>query len=980
MQLLLTTTLDPVLDAAESRNPSDPASEILKLSIIDPACGSGHFLLAAARRAAARIARHRSAGAPSQEAFQHALHEVVSNSIFGADRNPMAVELCKVALWIEALEPGKPLSFLDARIRCGDSLIGVFDYGMLRTGLPDEAFDPLTGDDKAVAKAYKVINRQQRDGVGASGLIKELSAPASITDGAARVLAMPEDTLEEIEAKSRAWDRLLRDPKRLALKTACDMYVAAFLLPKIGDVPDPRHFDRLPLPTTEAIWRTVRGGDVQSSVHTVCMEAAEANRVFHWPLEFPAVMAHGGFDAVIGNPPWERIKLQEQEFFSARDAEIATAPNKAERDKLIKALKMADPGTPQARLSDEFEFAKRASEAASVFVRKTERFPLTGTGDVNTYALFAEHFARLARTTKKAEPVRSIAQVITDTGGVRPPPPGRAGVIVPTGIATDSSTSAFFGDLIARKRLSVLYDFENREGIFPGVHRSYKFSILAIGPSPKARFAAFLLNTQALEEKERQIELEPGDFKLMNPNTLTAPLFRARADLDLTRKLYRAAPVLIREQADKTDGDGNPWGITFQTLFHMSNDSGHFRTAEQLSDQGLCRDGANWRHEDGRVYVPLYEAKMIHHFDHRFGSYAGLNSRPADGTLPETPDSAKASPDYEADPWYWVPEDETALRVARVPSRLKQYFRKENADGCLKVLAEWVLGTLEPGDLETAKLARTVSLAEARLRDVLGERALQRDIVGAKIAAWLGKAASGARKMQRETPLSEDDLAFIKDAPSEPVELTSALIDRKQPRWLMGWRRNARSTDERTWVVDVFPLCGVGDSLFVLHLNAAKESAPAMVACATSLIADFVSRQKVGGTNLSFYYIEQLPVLAPYQFATEDLAFIAPRVLELTYTSHSMCPWAEDLGHTGAPFGFDLDRRAQLRAELDAFFARKYGLSRDELRYILDPADTHGESYPSETFRGLKRNEIERYGEFRTQRLVLEAFDRLLEA
>ena len=131
---------------------------------------------------------------------------------------------------------------------------------------------------------------------------------------------------------------------------------------------------------------------------------------------------------------------------------------------------------------------------------------------------------------------------------------------------------------------------------------------------------------------------------------------------------------------------------------------------------------------------------------------------------------------------------------------------------------------------------------------------------------------------------------------------------------------------------------------------------------------------------MSFYYIEQLPVLAPYQFTTKDLAFITPRVLELTYTSHSMCPWAEDLGHTGAPFGFDLDRRAQLRAELDAFFARKYGLSRDELRYILDPADTHGESYPSETFRGLKRNEIERYGEFRTQRLVLEAFDRLLGA
>ena len=977
VQLLLATTLDPVLDAAESRNPSDPAAEILKLSITDPACGSGHFLLAAARRAAARIARHRSQGAPSQEAFQHALREVVSNCIFGVDCNPMAVELCKVALWIEALEPGKPLSFLDARIRCGDSLIGVFDYAMLRGGLPDEAFDPLTGDDKAVAKAYKALNSKQRDGKMASGIFDELRAPASIGDGAAKVLAMPEDTLEEIEAKSRAWNRLLNGPDWRTLKTVCDMYVAAFLLPKIGDAPDPRHTGRLPLPTTDAIWHTVRGGDVQADMQADCIEAAGTNRVFHWPLEFPAVMARGGFDAVFGNPPWERIKLQEQEFFAVRDGEIATAPNKAERDKLIKALKMADHGTPQARLSEEFESAKRACEAASVFVRKTERFPLTGTGDVNTYALFAEHFTRLARAPQKPEPAGNIAQVVTDSGGVRPPPPGRAGVIVPTGIATDSSTSAFFGDLIARNRLSALYDFENREKLFPAVDSRVKFSILAIGPSRKARFAAFLLNTQGLEEKERQIELEAGDFELMNPNTLTAPLFRARADLDLTRKLYRAAPVLIRERPGHLDGDENPWGITFQTLFHMSNDSGHFRTAEQLSDQGFLRDGVHWRHEDGRVYVPLYEAKMIHHFDHRFGSYAGLNSRPADGSLPETPDSAKARPDYESDPWYWVPEGETALRVARVPSRLKQYFRKEDAEGCLKVLAEWVLGTLEPGDLEPASLARAASLAESRLRDVLGVRALERDIVGTRIATWLGKVAAGARKMQRETPLSDDDIAFIEDAPSDSLELVGMLIDRKQPRWLMGWRRNARSTDERTWVVDVFPLCGVGDSIFMFHLNAAKEYAPAVLACAASLVADFISRQKVGGTNLSFYYIEQFPILAPNTFGSEDLTFITPRILELTYTSHSMRPWAEDLGHTGAPFAFDPDRRAQLRAELDAFFARKYGLSRDDLRYILDPADTHGESYPSETFRGLKRNEIERYGEYRTQRLVLTAFDRL---
>ena len=975
VQLLLTTTLDPVLDAAESRNPSDPVAEILKLSIIDPACGSGHFLLGAARRAASRIARHRSPGAPSQEAFQHALRDVVSNCVFGTDRNPMAVELCKVALWIEALEPGKPLSFLDARIRCGDSLIGVFDYGMLRGGLPDEAFDPLTRDDKAVAKAYKAINKQQRDIGNAPGLFKELSAPTSISDGAAKALSMPEDTLQEIEAKSRAWSRLLSGPNWRMLKTACDMYVAAFLLPKTGEPPESHNADCLPLPTTEAIWRTVRGSDVQTGLQAACIEAAEANRVFHWPLEFPAVMAQGGFDAVVGNPPWEVSQLSDVEFFAVRDPD-ATALQGNDRKIAIKHLKDDNP-----RLWEEFNLASRAVEAANTFFRSSGRFLLTATGKINTYPLFAEHFSQLARTTKPAESAKSIAHTIANTGGVRPPPPGRAGVIVPTGIATDSSTSAFFGDLITRDRLTALYDFENREKLFPAVDSRVKFSILAIGPSGKARFAAFLLNTQALEEKERQIELEPGDFKLMNPNTLTAPLFRARADRDLTRRLYHAAPVLIRERPDHPDGDENPWGITFQQgLYNMTSASGFFRTAVQLSDLGFCRDGPNWRHDDGRVYVPLYEAKMIHHFDHRFGSYAGLNDRPADGSLPETPNGAKTNPDYEADPWYWVPEDETALRVARVPSRLKQYFRKEDARGCLKVLAEWVLSTLEPENLEPTNLARTVPHAEARLREVLGQRVLGRDIVGAKITTWLGKVAASARKMRRETPLSEDDLAFVKDAPSDPLELTGALIDRKQPRWLMGWRDITNATNERTVIASVFPRVGTGDTLLLKYQQQPAPVAAALNACLCAITLDYICRQKIGGTHLKYNVFKQNAVLSPGQFSRDDLAFITPRILELTYTSHSMRPWAEDLGHTGAPFAFVPDRRAQLRSELDAFFARKYNLTRDELRYILDPADTHGESYPSETFRGLKRKEIERYGEYRTQRLVLTAFDRLTGA
>lgn len=195
----------------------------------------------------------------------------------------------------------------------------------------------------------------------------------------------------------------------------------------------------------------------------------------------------------------------------------------------------------------------------------------------------------------------------------------------------------------------------------------------------------------------------------------------------------------------------------------------------------------------------------------------------------------------------------------------------------------------------------------------------------------------------------------------------------------MGWRNITNATNERTVIGGIYPKTGSGNSLPVWHPNydLCAQVIAGIVGELSILSLDYTARQKVAGTNLNFFYAGQLPVHNPSQFNREELIFLVPRVLELTYTSHSMRPWAEDLGHIGAPFSFDPERRAYLRAELDAFFARKYGLSRDELRYLLDPADVKGDSYPSETFRGLRRNEIDRYREYRTQRRVLEAFDRL---
>jgi len=952
VQTLLDSTLEPILTAAEAEG---GAEAILNLSVIDPACGSGHFLLGASRRLAARVAQLRDSESPDYPA---AMRDVVRHSIYGVDRNPMAVELAKVALWIEALEPGKPLTFLDSHIRCGDSLVGIFDVPRLADGIPDEAYGALEGDDAEAAKIYAGRNKEQREGKGATGLFAELKPPPGLIGAAEALIAMPEETLADVTAKEAAFARLHGGANWQRLKTACDTYVAAFFIPKTAANAETSGVSRPLMPETDHVWMAARGQPLDEPLLSEVERISCSVSAFHWPLEFPATMARGGFDVVIGNPPWERIKLQEKEFFAARDPEIATARNKAEREKLIKILKGAVKGTAQSKLAAEFEFAKRASEAASVFVRKTSRFPLSGAGDVNTYALFAELFSQLTRAG------------------------GRAGIIVPTGIATDSSTSAFFRDLVSNRKLFSLYDFQTGLGFFDDIgHARFKFCLLTVGQSntaPAAINLSFFCRTaDEFGDRRRHFTLSPEQILELNPNTGTSPIFRTEYDATLTRKFYRAAPVLIRERPENPDGDDNPWGITFQRLFDMSTDSKVFRTATQLSADGFGRDALNWRNDDGRVFVPLYEAKMIHHFDHRFGTYAGLSERSVEGSLPPTLDAVKDDPDYEVDPWYWVPQSEMELRVARVPARLKQYFRKDNEEGCLKVLAEWVLSTLDPTDLQPSNLARSADRASARLRDVLGQRALDRGIVGAKFATWLHKAADSAREMSHETPLSASDIEFIKTGPASTLALTAAMISRKQPRWLMGWRDICRSTDERTVIASVFPKSGVGDKILLMHHPLGVESALPLISNLTSLPLDYAARQKAGGTSFKYYYMKQLPILAPHQFSRSDYDFIKARVLELTYTSHSMRSWAEDLGYNGAPFSFNLARRSDLRAEIDAFFALKYGLSRDELRYVLDPADTHGSDYPSETFRGLKRNEESALGEFRTRRLVLSAYDRL---
>jgi hypothetical protein len=591
VQSLLDTALDPVLDRIEAES-DDPAKALLKLRIIDPACGSGHFLLAAARRIATRLARIRAEGTPSTEDFRHALRDVARCCIHGVDRNPMAVELTKVALWIETVDPGLPLGFFDAQIRCGDALLGVFDLKVLHDGIPDAAYKPLTGDDKDTAKYYAQANKGAKAGQGefdfgtGQAQMPDTKPLAADFSGFRN---LPEETVEQIGAKAKRFETLRRGQDFLRTQTACDLYLAAFLLPKTGGAPtDPT---KRSVPTTEELWLALNQGKIRPAMEGA-PAAARLARAFHWPLEFPDVMQRGGFDVVLGNPPWEVMQLSDKEFFATTNPEVAVLTGAA-RKKAIDALGSSDP-----RLFAEYELMKRLSSASNEFSRSGGRFDLSAKGKINTFALFAELSASLVATN------------------------GRAGTILPAEITTSETLADFMKDLVERGKLLSAISFENEEFVFPGIANVVKFCLMTVtarsSQQKSVRIATYLRQAHDLADEERMIDLQPVEISIFSPYLGTLPIFRSKHDFQLARKLFESSRCSNINEAKRP----NSWKVQSRLgLFNMASDSELFgeKLALESADFELSKS-MTFQGRDNEL-IPVYEGKFISHFDHRVSSY-----------------------------------------------------------------------------------------------------------------------------------------------------------------------------------------------------------------------------------------------------------------------------------------------------------------------------------------------------------------------
>jgi hypothetical protein len=538
VQELIKSALVPVIEdrLSNTKIKEEKEQTLLSLKVCDPAAGSGHFLLAAARRIGKELAKVRTGeDQPTPTEFRMAVRDVIQHCIYGVDLNPLAVDLCKVALWIEGHNRGYPLTFLDHRVKCGNSLIGLDKLDRLKEGIPDDAFKPVTGDDKEVAKQIKARNRQERKDweKGIMRLPFEMedkleSDLRSFAEQAKSIDAISENSPDDVTRKQEQYQKIRADEAWWKDWTAANIWTSAFFYP-LTKTDDPA------IPTHENLMQYMTN---PKAAHGQLIGQANAlstkHRFFHWPLEFPEIAKAGGFDVVLGNPPWERIKLQEQEFFAIRDPEIATAPNKAARTRLINQLAEVNPG-----LLKEFEEAKHDAESDSKFVRDRGRYPLTAVGDVNTYALFAE--------TSRC--------LLNDLG--------HTGLILPTGIATEDTTKAFFGDLMQTKSLVSFIGMDNEAMIyFPSIDHRNKFCLFSFGgrkvnyAKPIFTFACSRIEYTTLEERKFVLTLE--DLELLNPNTRTCPVFRTSLDANLTKNVYKNVPVFLNERSGK-----NPWGCEF---------------------------------------------------------------------------------------------------------------------------------------------------------------------------------------------------------------------------------------------------------------------------------------------------------------------------------------------------------------------------------------------------------------------------------
>lgn len=636
----------------------DPASRLLDLKICDPAMGSGHFLVSLVDYLADQIleqmansdavvtwATYQSpltgrienirqqiltaASAQKWTIDRHQLDDrhivrrmILKRVIYGVDKNPMAVELAKVALWLHTFTVGAPLSFLDHHLRCGDSLFGEW-VGVVSKDLHQMGALFMQNALAGMSAATSMMNE-----------ISELTdADIAEVTQSKYLFESVDKTLKPLHKLLDFWQALRwLSPQKFNHKGK--QFPHPGLAPLLGG----RFGDMMTVVSKEQIIsdKAKDNKDVAAINDLLAQTRAIAKRerFFHWEVAFPTVWKHlersqsvGGFDIMISNPPWERVKLQEIEWFAVHKAEIAQAPRAADRKKLIAELQKTDDTLWNAYLD-----AKTSAETAAKVARTFGEYPQLSVGDINLYALFVERAQRLAAAH------------------------GIIGLVTPSGIASDKGTSTFFKSVATNGRLKNLFDFENKKVFFPDVHASFKFCTFIFGGRDRqfaeTKCAFFLHAASERNNPERLFTLSAADFAIVNPNTGTMPIFRFKRDAQITTRIYKQFPILVDR---RTETPKFLWPLRYVRMFDITNDSHLFKRADELDDEGFYPVGMNVWRRGKEECVPLYEGKMVQAYDHRAAS---IVVNPKNIHRPAQPKPASLeqhqNPKWLPTPQFWV--------------------------------------------------------------------------------------------------------------------------------------------------------------------------------------------------------------------------------------------------------------------------------------------------------------------------------------
>ena len=743
------------LDAA------DPASAILNLKVCDPAMGSGHFLVALVDDLADRVleavtaaqllvaeqpwaAHLAETGRPWQspvvarvahirrsiqrEAKEHGWRVtdaqlddrhivrrmVLKKSIFGVDKNLMAVELAKTALWLHTFTVGAPLSFLDHHLKHGDSLHG-------------ERLPPVQTSLNALGMLF-----QQGELKRLELAAKSLSEVADLTDVDIAEARLSKQLAEDAEAQVAPLHALLDFWRAMRWLQPAWPPEKAARLAKLGDDELRLALGELLSPARNLV-ATLGAGHIAGSGAAVqaanalmqrCRELARRESFLHWWTAFPTAFAGAdpGFDAVIGNPPWDRIKLQEVEWFAEREPAIAAQPRAADRKALITAMRKKN-----ATLATEFALAVERADAQARVLAKAGDYPLLGGGDVNLYSLFVER-----------------AQALVKPGGL-------VALLTPSGIAADKGAAPFFRGVATTGRLGALFDFENRKVFFPDVHASFKFCTLVFGGEARrfarTRCAFFVHSADELEAPERVLNLGADDFERVNPNTGAAPIFRSARDALITRAVYSRLPVLVRHgghsEALGRQADAKAWPVAYATMFHMTNDSRHFMSAADLRQQGFAQTTLGRWVRGSEVAVPLYEGKMVQAYDHRAADVVlnlGNLHRAAQPQPISNADKQRADRYPQAQ--YWVAQSAICTNPWPWALGFKEITAPTNMRTMIAAVLPAVafgnkLPLLVPGSGSPGQAARLVCLMAANLNALAFDYVLRQKLQGQTINLFI---------------------------------------------------------------------------------------------------------------------------------------------------------------------------------------------------------------------------------------------------